>query len=130
MEPYIPAVHNKLTENLQPHPTLYPGYVNLNRPLPLLKPGFSFTWQEDTFHVGDLIGEGGFAKVYGGVWENGPLEERDTVLKIQSPANDWEWYILNQVRAQSDPSGAACSNIVLTVSVEAGRPEASSQDQS
>ena len=105
MEPYIPAVHNKLTENLQPHPTLYPGYVNLNTPLPILRPGLSFTWHEDTFHVGDLIGEGGFAKVYGGVWENGPLEERDTVLKIQSPANDWEWYILNQVRLWSGPSG-------------------------
>ena len=96
VEPYIPAAHNKLTENLQPHPTLYPGYVNLNTPLPVLKPGLSVTWHDDTFHVGDLIGEGGFAKVYGGVWENGPLEERDTVLKIQSPANDWEWYILNQ----------------------------------
>ena len=98
MEPYIPAVHNKMTENLQPHPTQYPGYVSLNRPLPLLKPGVAVSLHQDTFHVGEMIGEGGFAKVYGGIWENGPLEERDTVLKIQSPANDWEWYILNQVR--------------------------------
>ena len=129
MEPYIPAVHNKLTENLQPHPTLYPGYVNLNAPLPVLRPGLSFTWHEDTFHVGDLIGEGGFAKVYGGVWENGPLEERDTVLKIQSPANDWEWYILNQVRFESGVSPVG-SNIVLTVSVAAGSTRPSSQEQS
>ena len=35
--------------------------------------------------------------MYGAIWENGPPEERDTVLKIQAPANDWEWYILNQV---------------------------------
>ena len=52
---------------------------------------------EDMFSVADVIGEGGFAKVYGAVWENGPLEERDTVLKVQSPPNDWEWYLLNQV---------------------------------
>ena len=98
LESYYPAAHNRLIENLQPHPTQYPGYVNLNRPLPFLKPGLSISLHEDTFHVGEMIGEGGFAKVYGGVWENGPLEERDTVLKIQSPANDWEWYILNQAR--------------------------------
>ena len=127
MEPYIPAVHNKLTENLQPHPTLYPGYIKLHTSLPLLKPGLSLTWHEDTFHVGDLIGEGGFAKVYGGVWENGPLGERDTVLKIQSPANDWEWYILNQV--SPEPLNLLISNIVLTVSVAAGSSGPSSEDQ-
>ena len=77
--------------------------------------------------MGDLIGEGGFAKVYGGVWENGPLGERDTVLKIQSPANDWEWYILNQV--SQEPLNLLISNIVLTVSVAAGSSGPSSEDQ-
>ena len=65
--------------------------------LPSLKPGAIVAWGGDSFSVGELIGEGGFARVFGAVWDNGPLEERDTVLKIQSPANDWEWYILNQV---------------------------------
>ena len=129
MEPYIPAVHNKLTENLQPHPTLYPGYISLHAPLPLLKPGFSFTWHEDTFYVGEMIGEGGFAKVYGGVWENGPLEERDTVLKIQSPANDWEWYVLNQVRPAPQPGRSAGCNVFLSVSVAARHSGPSSQVQ-
>ena len=94
----MPAAHNKLTENLVPHPTQYSGYTNVDDFLPTLRPGTRVTYGQDTFNVGDMIGEGGFAKVYGAVWENGPPEERDTVLKIQSPANDWEWYILNQVR--------------------------------
>ena len=97
IEPYMPAAHNKLIERLVPHPRDYPGYVNIHSILPHLKPGSSITFQEDTFFVGEMIGEGGFAKVYGAIWENGPVEERDTVLKIQAPANDWEWYILKQV---------------------------------
>jgi len=100
IEPYIPAAHNKLTENLVPHPKDYPGYINIAAGLPYLKTASTITFKDDTFFVGELIGEGGFAKVYGAIWENGPLEERDTVLKIQSPANDWEWYILNQVHTR------------------------------
>ena len=99
-EPYIPAAHNKLTENLIPHPTQYAGYINLEVPLTHPKPATVMQFAGDTFTVADMIGEGGFAKVYGAVWDNGPLEERDTVLKVQSPANDWEWYILNQVTVQ------------------------------
>ena len=102
VEPYIPAAHNKLTENLRPHPTQYPGYVDLTASgasLPSLRAGSCVSWAGDSFSVGEMIGEGGFARVFGAVWDNGPLEERDTVLKIQSPANDWEWYILNQVEA-------------------------------
>ena len=100
VEPYIPAAHNTWTESLRPHPTQYPGYVDLSAArvsLPSLRPGTSVSWAGDSFSVGEMIGEGGFARVFGAVWDNGPLEERDTVLKIQSPANDWEWYILNQV---------------------------------
>ena len=83
--------------------------------LPSLRAGTSVSWAGDSFSVGEMIGEGGFARVFGAVWDNGPLEERDTVLKIQSPANDWEWYILNQVNtivkfwAQSGAQGVFIS---------------------
>jgi len=102
IEPYMPAAHNELIAKLVPHPTDYPGYFNIPSILPHLKMGSTTTFQEDTFFVGDMIGEGGFAKVYGAIWENGPVEERDSVLKIQAPANDWEWYILNQVHFKYD----------------------------
>lgn len=96
-EPYRPAAHLKLLESVDPHPKQYPGYTESPGSLPYIKPGSRLQLHEDTFSVGDMIGEGGFAKVYSGVWENGPAEERNTVLKVQMPANDWEWYILNQV---------------------------------
>ena len=97
VEPYMPAAHDKIIERLSPHPHTYPGYFNQSSLLPHLRCGASLRLQDDSFFVGDLIGEGGFAKVYGVIWENGPPEERDSVMKVQTPANDWEWYILNQV---------------------------------
>ena len=63
IEPYMPAAHNKLTENLVPHPHQYPGYVVLQKSLPTLRTGSTVTFHGDTFFVGDFIGEGGFAKV-------------------------------------------------------------------
>lgn len=96
-EPYIPSAHLKLLENVTPHPREYPGYLSSPAPLPYIKPGSTLNLMDDTFSVGDMIGEGGFAKVYSATWENGPPEEKNTVLKVQMPANDWEWYILSQV---------------------------------
>ena len=118
VEPYIPAAHNKLTEHLVPHPTHYPGYISLDTTvLPSLRPGTSVRYGEDSFSVGEMIGEGGFARVYGAVWENGPLEERDTVLKIQSPANDWEWYILNQVTTNNLRPDESNNNISVEMEI-------------
>jgi hypothetical protein len=63
IEPYMPAIHNKLTENLVPHPRDYPGYLTLEKSLPVLRTGSTVIFNGDTFFVGDFIGEGGFAKV-------------------------------------------------------------------
>ena len=38
-----------------------------------------------------------YSKVYSATWMNGPLPDVDSVLKVQKPANDWEWYILNEL---------------------------------
>ena len=62
-EPYRPAAHLKLLENVEPHPHTYPGYSISPGTLPFIKPGSSLVLNDDTFTVGDMIGEGGFAKV-------------------------------------------------------------------
>jgi len=97
-EPYKPAAHLNLLKSVTPHPKEYLGYTDIQGPMPYIKPGLHLRLAEDNFCVGDMIGEGGFAKVFSATWENGPPEERNTVLKVQMPANDWEWYILNQVK--------------------------------
>jgi hypothetical protein len=40
--------------------------------------------------------------VFAATWETGPAEERDAVLKVQMPPNDWEWYIISEVHARFD----------------------------
>ena len=50
----------------------------------------------DEFSVQQFVGEGGFARVFAADWVTGPPHARDTVLKIQMPANTWEWYILSR----------------------------------
>ena len=40
--------------------------------------------------------------MYAATWKNGPIEEQSTVLKVQMPANDWEWYVLGQVHTRFD----------------------------
>jgi len=62
-EPYKPAAHLRLLEKLAQHPREYAGYLDLPGPLPLIKPGTQLRIRDEAFAVGDMLGEGGFAKV-------------------------------------------------------------------
>ena len=104
----------ELLSKLAVPPSSLPGYISLPTPLPHIIPGSTFTAGEDVFTVTDFVGEGGFARVFSArselfcctsmlstglfSWENGPPAERDAVLKVQMPANDWEWHCLTQVQ--------------------------------
>lgn len=101
-EPYKPAAHLRLLDRLPQHPRQYAGYLDLPGPLPFIKPGQPLRIRDEAFCVGDMIGEGGFAKVFAATWETGPAEEREAVLKVQMPPNDWEWYIISEVHARFD----------------------------
>jgi len=96
-----PSQYEEILSKVNPHPTTYPGYVYiLNSGMPYIKPGGKLVAGEDTFQINEVIGEGGFARVFSAAWETGPPAERDSVLKVQMPANDWEWYCLNQVHSR------------------------------
>jgi len=96
-----PSEYEVILSKVDPHPSTYPGYVDLtNGHMPYIKPGQNFTVGDEVFQVGDFVGEGGFAKVFSANWDTGPQAERDSVLKVQMPANDWEWYCLNQVHTR------------------------------
>ena len=62
-EPYKPAAHLRLLDKLPQHPRQYAGYLDLPGPLPFIKPGVPLRIRDEAFAVGDMIGEGGFAKV-------------------------------------------------------------------
>jgi len=78
------------------------GFVRINRKLPSVSPRSRIELAEDTFVVRALKGEGGFAKVFSAVREdndmNCTIAGIDAVLKVQKPANEWEWYMCTEVK--------------------------------
>eukprot|EP00092_Neocalanus_flemingeri_P012175 GFUD01013128.1.p1 GENE.GFUD01013128.1~~GFUD01013128.1.p1 ORF type:complete len:557 (-),score=130.19 GFUD01013128.1:1382-3013(-) len=96
-----PSEYEAILSKVSPHPSSYDGYVDLtDSHMPYVKPGQNLAIGDDVFQVSDFVGEGGFAKVFSANWDTGPQAERDAVLKVQMPANDWEWYCLNQVHTR------------------------------
>ena len=96
-----PSEYEELLAKVSPHPSTYPGYVDLTSlPLPHLVPDTDLTVTEDTFTVQEFVGEGGFARVFSADWRTGPPHLRDVVLKIQMPVNTWEWYCLNMLQSR------------------------------
>ena len=59
--------------------------------------------------IGRILGKGGFAKVFaaskqdteGGM--NSTISGIDAVLKVQKPANDWEWMVCREVQDRVRP---------------------------
>jgi len=99
-KPFSMKLQKKLLQQMPTHFSQYPGYVRIKSNFPGVRPRSLVRLDQDEFLVGELKGEGGFAKVFSASWRNGPESEVDSVLKIQKPANDWEWYILNELQSR------------------------------
>jgi len=99
-KPFSMNVQKKLLKKLPTHISNYPGFVKIDSKFPVVRPRSVVKLGEDEFIVGELKGEGGFAKVYSACWSNSPENEGDLVIKIQKPANDWEWYILTELQVR------------------------------
>ena len=99
-KPFSPKLHRSLLVemNIDFFETI--GYVAINEKLPFIRPRSIKKLASEEFIVGELKGEGGFAKVFSASWSNGPEDISDVVLKVQKPANDWEWYLLNEVHSR------------------------------
>ena len=96
-----PSEYEALLTKISPHPSTYPGYVDMKAfPLPHIVPDNKLVIGDDVFSVTGFVGEGGFARVFSADWESGPPGSQDMVLKIQMPVNDWEWYCLNTLHSR------------------------------
>jgi len=77
------------------------GYIKIGAKIPRITIGSCIQLGEDRFTVTALKGEGGFAKVYSAIREGSEMDCTiagiDAVLKVQRPANEWEWYICTEV---------------------------------
>merc|ERR550519_2537911 len=108
-EPFSPVFQKEILDAASPGPSSYPGFYDISGPMPRVVASSTVKLGKDFYCVGNLLGEGGFAKVYSAYWDQGPEGSQDAVLKVQlggSPT--WEWYITNQVHwrigASSHPS--------------------------
>jgi len=79
-----------------------PGFSTVAKKTPSVKPRTVMRFDGEEFLVNELKGEGGFAKVFSATWRTGPVYAEDAVMKVQKPANDWEWNILNCLHQRLD----------------------------
>jgi len=101
LDPFHPNTHAKLLSSLKIPVTSMHGYVSFEGRLPQVRVKSMLTLGEDVFYVSECKGEGGFAKVYAATRQDNDMDCTisgiDAVLKVQKPANDWEWYMCKEV---------------------------------
>ncbi|KAJ8359593.1 hypothetical protein SKAU_G00161180 [Synaphobranchus kaupii] len=78
-----------------------PGFVSWDRKLPSISPKITLTMGEKCLHVDSILGQGAFATVY---QATDPTSSNKLVLKVQKPANPWEFYINSQLNCRLQPS--------------------------
>jgi len=101
-KPFSMKLQKKLLQQMDPRYFNYPGYIRLFSKFTGVRSRSVIRLNDDEFLVGELKGEGGYAKVFSATWKNNSDFDTDLVLKVQNPANDWEWYILNELQNRLD----------------------------
>ena len=100
-KPFSPKLHRSLLVEMNVDLLQTIGYKVVDaKKVPPVKPRNALKLVGEEFVVGELKGEGGFAKVFSATLNTKDGEFEDVVLKVQKPANDWEWYLLKEVHAR------------------------------
>merc|ERR1719350_1025238 len=117
LDPFHPNTHAKLLSTLPTPISSMHGYVAFDGRLPQVRVKSMLTLGEDVFYVSECKGEGGFAKVYAATRQDDDLDCTisgiDAVLKVQKPANDWEFYICTEVQKRMGNSLMACAFMAI-----------------
>ncbi|XP_020942705.1 mitotic checkpoint serine/threonine-protein kinase BUB1 isoform X1 [Sus scrofa] len=96
----------KLLSGLSKPVSSYPNIYEWQCKLPAIKPKTEFQLGSLVVYIDHLLGEGAFAQVYevthGDVNDN--KNKQKFVLKVQKPANPWEFYIGTQLMERLKPS--------------------------
>ena len=109
LDPFSPDTHARLLGSLQVPITAWHGYIAApTTSLPRVSPKSLVKLGEDKFFVSECKEEGGYAKVFATTREdtdfNCTISGIDAVLKVQKPANDWEFYICQEVQRRVSES--------------------------
>ncbi|NXD02293.1 BUB1 kinase, partial [Certhia familiaris] len=84
----------------------YTNYFEWKSSLPFIKLKDVLSLGSSSFHVDCLVGEGAFAQVYQAsiLDASNPRNNQKVILKVQKPANPWEFYIATQLLERLSPS--------------------------
>ncbi|XP_075353184.1 mitotic checkpoint serine/threonine-protein kinase BUB1 [Mycteria americana] len=84
----------------------YANYFEWKSTLPSIILKAELPLGSSSFHVDCLVGEGAFARVYQAsiLDASNPRNNQKVILKVQKPANPWEFYIATQLVERLNPS--------------------------
>ncbi|XP_025061503.1 mitotic checkpoint serine/threonine-protein kinase BUB1 [Alligator sinensis] len=90
----------KLLSGLSKPLSTYSNTFEWKLNLPAIKLKTEIVLGSNTFYVDCLLGEGAFAYIYQAsvLDANNPRNNQKVILKVQKPANPWEFYIATQLR--------------------------------
>nr|XP_023396871.1 mitotic checkpoint serine/threonine-protein kinase BUB1 isoform X4 [Loxodonta africana] len=96
----------KLLSGLSKPVSTYPNTFEWQYKLPPIKPKTEFQLGSLVIYIDHLLGEGAFAQVYEAAQDdaNDAKSKQKFILKVQKPANPWEFYIGTQLMERLKPS--------------------------
>ena len=102
VDPFHPSTQCSLLASLKIPLSSYHSYRPQGVSMPSIRVGGTISLDEDVFSIYECKGEGAYAKVYAATRQDTDMDCTisgiDAVLKVQKPANDWEFYICSQVQ--------------------------------
>ncbi|KAM9798303.1 mitotic checkpoint serine/threonine-protein kinase BUB1 [Neosynchiropus ocellatus] len=96
-DPWDSQLISDLLAAMMPPLSAHTHYVTWSRNIPNIKPKTTISMGSVSLCVDCVLGEGAFAKVY---QATDLMTSKKMVLKVQKPANPWEFYIHTQLEAR------------------------------
>ncbi|KAM9840320.1 mitotic checkpoint serine/threonine-protein kinase BUB1 [Aulostomus maculatus] len=99
-DPWDNGLISHLLSTVTPPLTSHPRCITWMRNIPTITPKMTISIGKASLRVDCVLGEGAFATVY---QATDPETSEKMVLKVQKPANPWEFYINTQLDARLPP---------------------------
>ncbi|XP_069544264.1 mitotic checkpoint serine/threonine-protein kinase BUB1-like isoform X2 [Brachyistius frenatus] len=100
-DPWDDELISGLLASLTPPLSAHPCCVSWRCGVPSFSPGRTLSMGTSSLRVDGVLGKGAFATVY---QATNPVTSEKVVLKVQKPANPWEFYIHTQLDARLQPA--------------------------
>ncbi|XP_044025669.1 LOW QUALITY PROTEIN: mitotic checkpoint serine/threonine-protein kinase BUB1 [Siniperca chuatsi] len=99
-DPWDDELISDLLSRLTPPLTSHPRCITWQCNVPSITPKMTISMGKASLRVDCILGEGAFATVY---QATDPMTSERMVLKVQKPANPWEFYINTQLDTRLQP---------------------------